>query len=310
LPAWSRTATAWAKAIDEISRGTDAAERHRRFSSHLSEFAARARHIVEQEHLGSIVYSGGDDVLAFLPLPKALACAQSLRDAFAALMEDACPDFKELPTLSVGLGVGHVLESMGDLLNLGREAEKLAKGGHLPADRRRNALAVIVDKRSGGKRQWRARWNDAQFAKGPARRLMDDADLRGAVSTRKVYQIAETLRRFPRPGESIDDSAVWARMLADEARRSLERMDAGGASLRLDDATLKGQLGLDLGRAAAPDETLYDARHRTVADWIDRLLIARVLDEAQPVPRKPGGGVAAHASSSAAGTATPGVGAS
>ena len=288
------------KAIDGISRGEDAADRHRRFSKRLAEFAAIARHIVEQEHLGSLVYSGGDDVLAFLPLPTALKCAQSLRHAFEELMKEACPGFKsdELPTLSVGLGIGHVLESMGDLLNLGRDAEKLAKGGHLPSVRRRNALAVIVDKRSGGRRQWRARWNDAQFVKGSAGRLMDDAELLcGTVSTRKVYQIADTLRRFPRPGDSIDDPAVWADMLATEVRRSLERMDAGAASFRLDDATLKGQLGLDLSRASGPDETLYQVRHGTVADWIDRLLIAKAFDEAEPMPRKPGK-VATHAGSS------------
>jgi CRISPR-associated protein Cmr2 len=56
-----------------IERLADA-NSHRAFSRALSDFAAEARRIVEQEHLGSLVYAGGDDVLAFLPLPEALAC--------------------------------------------------------------------------------------------------------------------------------------------------------------------------------------------------------------------------------------------
>jgi CRISPR-associated protein Cmr2 len=275
------------KAIDKISQGADAAERHRRFSKKLAEFAGKARCIVEQRHLGSLVYSGGDDVLAFLPLPTALECAEKLRYAFAGLMKDACPGFEEaqLPTLSVGLGIGHVLESMSDLLNLGRAAEKLAKGGHLRTDRRRNALAVIVDKRSGGTRQWRARWNNPQFAAGPAERLRFDASLlRSTLSTRKVFEIADTLRRFPKPTDAIEP--VWADMLASEVRRSLERMDAGTNAPRLDSATLRGQLGLDVARTALPNETPYKARHEMVADWIDRLLIAKTFAEADPTPRK------------------------
>src|SRR5262249_26616706 len=39
------------------------APEHRTFSKQLARFAGEARDIVEQKHLGSLVYSGGDDVL-------------------------------------------------------------------------------------------------------------------------------------------------------------------------------------------------------------------------------------------------------
>jgi CRISPR-associated protein Cmr2 len=126
------------------------------------------------EHLGSLVYSGGDDVLAFLPVSKALACAEKLRTTFADIVGRALskPDgtlkdgVEKLPTLSVGIGIGHVMESMADLLELGRRAEKAAKGGHLPEkDMRRNALAVVLDKRSGGTRQWRSQWTTGEADK-------------------------------------------------------------------------------------------------------------------------------------------------
>jgi CRISPR-associated protein Cmr2 len=296
------------KALDRIGKqsGRDG---HYRFSQRLAEFAGEARRIVEQEHMGSLVYSGGDDVLAFLPLPRALACAEALRLAFEAIMTQACEGFpeRERPTLSVGLGIGHVLESMGDLLTLGRAAEKLAKGGHLPMGLRRNALAVIVDKRSGGTRQWRAQWTGSEFDTGPAERLRKDvALLRTNLSTRKVYQIADTLRRFPEPSDPLDP--VWGDMLASEVRRSLARMGPGSDTLLLDDATLKDIMGLDLGRPSDPRQA-YQARHAMVADWIDRLLIAKAFAEADPTPReRPEVGTPGRppspAASSAAGRAT------
>jgi CRISPR-associated protein Cmr2 len=126
------------RAIDRLA----SADAHRSFSQTLSGFAGEARGIVEQRHRGVLIYSGGDDVLAFLPLPEALSCADDLRRRFSEVMADACNEFPEekRPTLSVGLGVGHIMESMGDLLALGHEAEREAKHDH-------NALAMLVDKR-------------------------------------------------------------------------------------------------------------------------------------------------------------------
>ena len=48
----------------------------------------------------------------------------------------------------------HVLESLGDLLDLGRRAEALAK------DRDRDGLAVLARLRSTREHAWRGRWPD------------------------------------------------------------------------------------------------------------------------------------------------------
>lgn len=260
------------KAIDTLAQpGADgpASEAHFRFSAELAKFAKEARKIVEnEEHLGSLVYSGGDDVLAFLPLSTALACAEALRFKFAQIMKDACaslPESEPRPTLSVGLGVGHVLEGMGDLLDLGRGAETLAKGGSLPEARRRNALAVIADKRSGGTRSWRAQWTG-----DPVKRLTEDMELlHGLLPTRKVYEIAETLRRLPKPHPKLDKAGEWASILTDEVGRSLSRTEGGKGALTAE------EVGLTLGGS-------YDERHKAVADWIDRLLIAKIFAEGEP----------------------------
>jgi len=220
--------------------------------------------VVEQDHRGALVYAGGDDVLAFLPLAEALSCADDLRKDFAGAMASACQSIaaEQRPTLSVGLGIGHVMESMGDLLALGRQAEREAK-------RDRNALAVLVDKRSGGTRSWRAPWSDDPV------RLLDDAIalLQNRLPSRKVYEIASTLARLPKPGE--EDGSGWSRVLALEVRRSLARVEGG--VLRPEDAGL-----------ALDEDADYAALHAHVGAWVARLLIARTFTQAEPRERRRG----------------------
>jgi CRISPR-associated protein Cmr2 len=79
---------------------------HQKLSRALSEFAGHVKSLVEERHEGSCVYSGGDDVLALLPLHTALDCARDLADAFAAVLKDFRDDKDNSPTLSVGLRLG------------------------------------------------------------------------------------------------------------------------------------------------------------------------------------------------------------
>jgi CRISPR-associated protein Cmr2 len=246
------------RAIDRLGSAQD----HRTFSETLARFAGEARKVVEQNHRGALVYAGGDDVLAFLPLPEALSCAEDLRKNFADAMASACHSIaaEQRPTLSVGLGIGHVMESMGDLLALGRRAEREAK-------RDRNALAVLVDKRSGGTRSWRAPWSD-----DPVSRLREaTALLQDRLPSRKVYEIASTLARLPEPGE--DEGGEWARVLALEVGRSLARVEGG--ALRPESAGL----ALDAGAG-------YAALHARVRAWVARLLVARTFAQATPRERR------------------------
>lgn len=249
------------RAIDRLG----SADEHRAFSRGLSGFAGQARTIVEQEHRGALIYAGGDDALAFLPLPEALACAEVLRCRFSEVMASALDGISaaERPTLSIGLGVGHVMESMGDLLELGRKAERLAK-------RDRNALGVVVDKRSGGRRAWSVRWDT-----NPAARLREDAELlEERLPSRKVYEVARTLARLPEPAAGGGESS-WARLLALEVRRSLSRVGEGRVN--------PSDAGLFLDEG-----TGYAALHGRVRAWVDRMLIARTFDEAAPRVRRRG----------------------
>lgn len=129
------------KAID----GLKTPDEHRRLSQKLAEFAEEVHKKVE-EHSGSLVYSGGDDVLAFVPLHTVLSCAEGLARLFHHKLVEFTvnEDGRTVsPTLSVGIAVGHHLDPLSETLELARKAEKAAKKAG------RNALAVTVSKRSG-----------------------------------------------------------------------------------------------------------------------------------------------------------------
>lgn len=134
------------QAIDHI----ETPERHQELSRVLATFAETAALIVEL-HQGSLVYAGGDDVLAFLPLHSVLQCARDLADEFHAMLQPfATAD--ATPTLSAGIAVTHHIEPLADARTLAADAERFAK-------RTRNALAVTVSKRSGGDQTVAGSWD-------------------------------------------------------------------------------------------------------------------------------------------------------
>lgn len=141
------------KAIDAIAQLNDPGK-HRDFSRELAQFAVDAERIV-CEHHGVLIYSGGDDVLAFLPLDQALKCARALYVAFADTMFRALSGIDvNQPTLSVGVAIGHFLENLEDLFGYGRAAEKSAKKPN------RNGLAVHLHKRGGAPVMVRKQWTE------------------------------------------------------------------------------------------------------------------------------------------------------
>lgn len=154
------------KAID----GLFDIDQHKALGEALAGFATHCRQLVEGLG-GSLVYSGGDDVLALLPLHTALRCADALQQTFAERIQHLCPQATAEtphPTLSVGLAIAHHLVPMADALELARHAEKAAKGNG------RNSLAVLCSKRSGGTLKWVAKWSEqpvAELAKWAGRFL-------------------------------------------------------------------------------------------------------------------------------------------
>lgn len=207
------------KAID----GHDNRDKHKELSESLSRFALNddleqpdVNRIVK-EYFGSLVYAGGDDVLAILPLHTVIQCAKTLAVAFEGYLgEFGFTDEHERnvsPTLSVGIAICHHTEPLQESLATMRRAEKAAK-----AVIGKNALAIILSKRSGADTTISGSWDkDRNTGRSFDERLrhfiqlfIDDALPHGVA-----HEIRDLAYRF---GDVADGKAV--RM---EALRILSR---------------------------------------------------------------------------------------
>lgn len=131
-------------AVDEIRA-------HQELSWKLSNFANRAQEIVK-DHDGQAIYAGGDDLVALLPLHKALKCADKVRLAFGEALGGQL-------TFSAGLAVAHALEPLDHVRWLAKEAEKGAKAHRAASGKKKDALAIVVSPRSGVDEEAVGKWD-------------------------------------------------------------------------------------------------------------------------------------------------------
>ncbi len=199
---------------------------NRAFSQALAGFAGAAGDIVH-DHDGAVVYAGGDDVLALLPVHTAVDCAAALAAAFGAALAGYGAAGRP-PTFSVGLAIVHHLEPLEDALALARRAERAAKevDGDDAVDGK-NALAVALDKRSGAPRLVAGHWGALD------RRLLALAALHQAeaIPDRLAYQLLDSYHLLGGAQTLAADPAL-GEILALEAGRLVKRKrDAGGQTL-------------------------------------------------------------------------------
>lgn len=163
------------KAISDIEHP----DKLREFSDELSKFAYEAKRIVKN-HFGVTIYAGGDDVVAFLPVDQALVCARELHKQFEQVMKGFTGVVERLPTLSVGIAIGHFLEDLEELRKYAKAAEVNAKGTE------RNGLAIHLNKRGGVPVEVRDFWTNNFDS-----RLQTYAEwfLQDLVSNRTPYEL-------------------------------------------------------------------------------------------------------------------------
>ncbi|GAB6186806.1 type III-B CRISPR-associated protein Cas10/Cmr2 [Thermopirellula anaerolimosa] len=228
--------------MGNVIASLDSPNAHRRFSESLAAFADQARRIVA-EHYGFLIYAGGDDVLAVVPVDQCLACAAALRDSFLACLEGYAG-----ASLSVGIAVAHFLENLEDLLEYGRAAEKAAK---MPD---RNGLAIHLYKRSGAPIGIRARWDEQPRAR--LERLVQ-LFVMDVLPSRVPYELRLTADLYENWPEAIAASALRA-----DVRRILERKQSrqgpGAVHANLAELSAALQNATDLRQLA---ETMLVARH-------------------------------------------------
>ena len=236
----------------------DSADSARDISSALRRFASKARDVV-REHRGHAVYAGGDDVLAFLPLTQARTCSRALADAFKEALGGVAKALElpedERPTLSVGLGIGHVMEPMIALRARAEKAEHAAKGD--ATDAPRNALAVVLGVRSGAELHWRAQWSDTEAFDALDR--MTEAFRRGLLPTRAAYDL-----------RGIDRRLAWLRGDDGDRARGMRSAEVGRM---LDRARLPG--GTEKIRDDLRELIAERARAQPLRDLADALIVAR-----------------------------------
>lgn len=135
---------------------------HKKITVALSNFAGSVADTMRQ-YDGHCVYAGGDDVLGFVPLHQAYDCAKALSRSFKEKLLTIAQTLKadQSPTLSVGLAIAHHMTPLSVIREYANQAEKYAKGDHISdPTKRRNALGILLDVRSGNQTKLRFGWDD------------------------------------------------------------------------------------------------------------------------------------------------------
>ncbi|HNG95594.1 MAG TPA: type III-B CRISPR-associated protein Cas10/Cmr2 [Acidobacteriota bacterium] len=249
------------KAIDQQKTAND----HRELSYQLGRFAAGVKAIVER-YQGSLVYAGGDDVLAFAPLHQAIECAQDLAASFHKQLQGFTVTENgtlRSPTLSVGIAVGHHLDPLSDTLKLARDAEKVAK----KVDGK-NALAISVSKRSGTVTTVSGRWNefDQRLQWLIALHRMD------AVPDGAAYELRDLAHRLTVNEKQPTYQVLQAAMKAEAVRILRRKRSEGGRE------KVKREIQERL-------ETLVGTV--SVKTLAEELIVARIIAEAKNLSVKP-----------------------
>lgn len=152
---------------------------HAMISDSLNNFARFGVQPSVKNAKGELIYAGGDDVCAVLPLKNALSCAKKISEAytlsFAKYTENGAEPIEKLDfnggieKVGYHLGSGAEKISISGAVIIAHHKEPLREviqDAHRVLDSvakeksGRNAVAVRLKKRSGGDRDFSCKWND------------------------------------------------------------------------------------------------------------------------------------------------------
>jgi CRISPR-associated protein Cmr2 len=222
--------------------------RHMAISDALNNFALRlAPDIVELHHDGRLLYAGGDDLLAMLPVNKLLSAMAALRAAYSGIegSQVGAPAgalsfsrqkngfvkqkngrllrlMGDKATASIGAVVAHHKAPLNAVLGELRAAEQRAKqeGG-------RDAFSITVVKRSGGALKLTCRWRllDESPSGGESPmawlRELSEALADGEASRRAAYHVQTWSVDLPEPQQLGETE--WRRMFSRLVAQQFER---------------------------------------------------------------------------------------
>ena len=182
---------------------------HSAISGVLGRFATRIAPRIVEEHAGTLIYSGGDDLLALLPARQAIACARSLRDAYQR-GDDPELGMGDRATISAGLAFVHYKEDLRLALDAARKAEKHAK------DAGKDALALRFMRRSGEHSRTLIDWDGSKWFDELICKFENGASNRWTFRLRDVLPVLSTdmphelitaeIRRLGNRSENLEQS--------------------------------------------------------------------------------------------------------
>jgi len=147
---------------DEIGKHMSSSEKQPAITEGLAQFTRRLPDLV-YAHDGFLVYAGGDDVLALLPIDTALSCACALSETFRLTFEDAfaaceTPENDRFSaTLSGAIELAHIKTPLTRILQDAHDLlDRIAKDG-----RGRDAIACRVWKPGHLALEWAMPWEKA-----------------------------------------------------------------------------------------------------------------------------------------------------
>ncbi len=174
----------WQKIFEQVPKRNLTPSIHASISESLGDFSIYGVAHIIRKYEGKLIYAGGDDVCAVLPMDTALLAAQEIRNYYNSTfkiiyqdrqrisIKDIGDKFSPRPgKLSINLGRGEnisisagilICHHKASLKHMIKEANKLLKekakeqGG-------RNAIAIQLKKRSGGDRFFICKWDDEKL---------------------------------------------------------------------------------------------------------------------------------------------------
>jgi len=259
----------------------------------LNDFALHVvPQVVEVEHLGRVIYAGGDDVLAMLPVSDLLSAMQRLRRAYSGTSRHDRPmDWRSLrrskelvckdgfaylsgrlmrmmgqnATASGGAVIAHHQAPLSAVLRELREAEKRPKN-----EGERDAFSLTVIKRSGGATSLTGKWDILEL-------LLKLRDFLAApeVSRQAVYHSIEWLTDLPENAEKAMTGALLRYQLQRQTA-SADRFKALGGAQLADQLAIKA--------CEQRDRTKWLQIFLSTAEFIARETRAPVCKASEPSP--------------------------
>jgi|WetSurSiteA1Bulk_404760.scaffolds.fasta_scaffold02748_3 CRISPR-associated protein Cmr2 len=179
---------------DSLGKQMSDADKQPAITKGLGDFTASVSDLVKEKN-GFLIYAGGDDVLAILPLEDALSCALAIREKyasiFAGLNKSVSEEAKVSTSISAAVVFAHIKMPLTKVLKNAHELlDVVAKETY-----GRDALAVRVWKSGNQILEWARPWdcaieNGQLVLDGLAEKFASD-DEDGQLSNKFLYKIRE-----------------------------------------------------------------------------------------------------------------------